>query len=80
MTTETQIVNIGMKVFKKFVNMNPRQLVFPAIQNKYSMIFGDTSKSKSAINALVALCAAFPMSFGIPFRIIRRYATFIPKT
>jgi flagellar assembly factor FliW len=39
----------------------------------------DTANSRSAINALVARCPVLPVSDGIPFRIIRRYATFIPK-
>ena len=54
-------------------------MVVPAVLNQKSRIRLDTPSSRSAINTLVALCATLPVSSGIPFRIIRRYATFVPR-
>ena len=39
----------------------------------------DTPNNRKAINTLEVLCVAFPVSYGIPFRIIRTYARFVPR-
>ncbi len=53
-------------------------MVVPAVLNQKSRIRLDTPSSRSAINTLVALRVGLPVSSGISFRIIRRYATFAP--
>jgi hypothetical protein len=55
-------------------------LVVTAVLDQRSRTRLENPSSKSAIDALMALCFVFPVLSGIPFRMIRRYATFVPST
>ena len=78
-TADIHIVDAGTKASRNSMSLMLRKLAASMASNPTARTKQETPNSRRAINTLKTLCSALPVSSGSPFRIIRMYATFVPR-